>query len=41
MYILFRKWITTKERRKKMTEVSFARYICAWEIPLRDPSQGL
>ena len=28
------------ERRKKTTEMKFARYICAGEISSRDPSEG-
>ena len=39
-YVSFRKYITTKER-KKMTELRSPRYICAGEISSRDPSERL
>ena len=35
-----RKYKTTKERRKKTTELRSARYICAGKIYSRDPSEG-
>ena len=41
IYVLFRQQITTKERRKKTTELRFVRYICAGEIFSRDPGEGL
>ena len=40
MYFLFRKYKTAKERRKKMMELRFARYICAGETSSRDPNEG-
>ena len=40
MYFTFREYIATKERRKKMTEVRSARYICAGEISSEDTSEG-
>ena len=40
MYVSFGKYITTKERRKKTTELRSAQYICAGEISSRDPSEG-
>ena len=40
-YVSFRKYTTTKERRKKTTELRSAQYICAGEISSRDPSDRL
>ena len=40
MYVSFRKYKTTKERRKKTTKLRSARYICAGEVSLRHPSEG-
>ena len=37
-YVSFRKYTTTKERRKKTMELRSAQYICAGEISSRDPS---
>ena len=41
MYVSFRKYKTTKERRKKMMELRSARYIGAGEISSRNPSERL
>ena len=38
MYVPFRKYKTTKKRRKKMTKLKSARYICGGEISSTDPS---
>ena len=40
MYVSFRKYKTTKERREKTTELRSAQYICAGEISSRDSSEG-
>ena len=40
IYVLFREQITAKERKEKMRELRFARYICAGAISSRDPSEG-